>query len=672
MKRPYISFVLAVFSFGFSSSVFAQEAQTESEADIVVYGRSIEQIGVATTGSEGVVGYADFEDRPISRVGELAENIPGLVATQHSGSGKANQYFLRGFNLDHGTDLSGFVDGAPVNMRSHGHGQGYLDFNFLIPEMVERIDYTKGPYHADEGDFSSAGTMRYTTKTKLKRPIVEVTAGEFGYWRGLLADSSEFGQGTILGAMEATASEGPWILGEQQRKFNGLLKYSTTNWSLGLSAYTNNWVSTDQVPSRAIASGLIPRNGFIDPNLGGRGGRVALTFNGNFGDTAISAFAIGSRLRLTSNFTYFLDDPQNGDQFRQIDRRDVFGGALEHEWKTGALSLRVGADARWDRIGKIGLYDTLNGAVLGTIREDRVDEYSGGIFGEVKITLLPNLRLVAGLRSDAIGYHVRSDLSVNSGKGSAGIVSPKVTLVWTAVEGLEYYANFGEGFHSNDVRGVVITLDPGTGYPVDRVPVFAKSRGAELGTRIERGDFNASLVFYWLSLDSELVFVGDAGTTEPNDASRRYGMELALFWRPIPGVTIDGAAAWTNARFKGVAAGHNFIPGATPFVFGGGISVKLLPTVTATIRVRHFSSAPLVEDGSRSSQATTLVNFGAYWGSETIRVGLDVLNLFDAKDPDISYWYSSRLPGEPAEGIEDQHIHPAEPRQVRLSVRYAF
>jgi len=654
------------------ATAFAEDAPAKDNSEIVVYGRAIDQVGVATSGSEGVVGYSDFEDRPIGRVGELAENVPGLIATQHSGSGKANQYFLRGFNLDHGTDLAGYVDGAPINMRSHGHGQGYLDLNFLIPEMVERIDYTKGPYHAAEGDFSSAGTMRYTTKSRLVRPFAEVSGGSFGFWRGLVAGSTDVGDGTLLGALDATASNGPWVLDEHERKLNGLIKYSSANWSLGLSGYSNSWVSTDQVPERAINSGLIPRNGFIDPNLGGRAGRIALTFNGHFGDTDVSAYAIGSRLQLTSNFTYFLDDPVNGDEFRQVDRRGIFGGSLRHVVKGDGITWRFGADTRWDHIGKVGLYHTVAGTVVSTVREDSVDEYSGGMYGQAEVQIGPEVRLVAGLRGDAIGYTVRSDMAANSGSGSAAILTPKVALAWQPRKGLEFYANYGEGYHSNDVRGATITLDPGDLSPVSRVPVFARSRGAELGARFERGSLNFSLVGFWLDLASELVFVGDAGTTEPNDASRRYGAEAALFWHLLPGVTIDGTASWTKARFRGVTAGQDFISGATPFVLGGGISAKVTPSITGTARIRHFASAPLIEDGSQRSQATTLVNLGAYWETGRVRVGLDVLNLFDAKDPDISYWYASRLPGEPVDGVEDRHIHPVEPQQIRLSIKIGF
>ena len=669
LERPVLALALAALP----SVAWASDGPTPANPDeIIVYGRGLEQVGVATSGSQGVVGYADFEKRPISRVGELAENVPGLIATQHSGSGKANQYFLRGFNLDHGTDLAGFVDGAPVNMRSHGHGQGYLDLNFLIPELVERIDYAKGPYHASNGDFASAGSMRFVTKSRLAGPFVDVTAGSFGYWRGVAAGSGDVGNGTVLAAIEGTISNGPWVLDEKLRKVNALAKYTTPDWSLGLSGYSSSWVSTDQVPVRAIDSGLIPRTGYIDPDLGGRAGRIALTFNGKTGKTTYSAYAIGSRLQLTSNFTYFLDDPVHGDEFRQIDRRGIFGGSISHELTSGGVKWHFGADTRWDHIGQVGLYHTQAGTISSTVRQDRVDEYSGGLFGEAQIHPTSQLRLVLGVRADAIGYNVRSNLAANSGTGSAAIVSPKAALAWKVANGIEFYANYGEGYHSNDVRGAAIRVDPSSGDPVERVPVFARSRGAELGVRVERGTLNASLVGFWLDLASELVFVGDAGTTEPNAASRRFGTEFALFWRPTHWLTIDGTAALTHARFRGVTADQAFIPGATPFVLGGGVSAKVSSAITATLRVRHFDSAPLIEDNSRKSQPTTLINFGAYWDVGRLRIGADVLNLFDAKDPDITYWYASRLSGEPATGVEDRHIHPVEPRQVRISLRYAL
>lgn len=654
---------------------FSAHAQTEPKdlpGDIIVYGRALEQVGIAASGSEGVVGYADFENRPISRVGELAENVPGLIATQHSGTGKANQYFLRGFNLDHGTDLAAFVDGVPVNMRTHGHGQGYLDLNFLIPEMVERIDYTKGPYHAELGDFASAGSMAFTTKSTLSRPFAEVTGGSFGYLRALAAGSGSVGQGTVLAALEGTVANGPWVLDEDLRKVNGLLKYAQGNWSLGLSGYHSRWTSTDQVPERAIASGLIPRLGFIDDDLGGRSSRLALTFNGKWGETQATAYALGSRFRLTSNFTYFLDDPINGDEFRQADRRGVFGGAIRHAVPGDTVTWRVGADTRFDRIGTIGLYRSVDGEIASTVRQDRVRQWSGGAFGEAEVKLAAGLRLVLGLRGDTMAFRVRSDLPVNSGKGSDTILTPKAALAWQAGPGIEFYANYGEGFHSNDVRGATISVDPVSGDLADRVPVYARSRGAELGARVERGGLSASLIGFWLDLQSELVFVGDAGATEPNDATRRYGAEGSLFWRPLDWLTLDATAALTRARFRGVAPGLRRIPGSVPSVVAGGASAQLGKGATATLRLRHFSAAPLIEDGSARSRPTTLVNLGAYWESGPLRIAADLLNLFNARDADISYFYASRLAGEAADGVEDRHIHPVEPRQLRLTMRYHF
>ncbi|MEQ1539243.1 MAG: TonB-dependent receptor [Sphingorhabdus sp.] len=659
------------------TAAWAEEAPPETPADIIVYGRAIEQIGIASTASEGTVGYKDFEQRPLSRVGELAENVPGLIATQHSGTGKANQFFLRGFNLDHGTDLAGFVDGAPINMRSHGHGQGYLDLNFLIPEMVERIDYRKGPYSVESGDFSAAGSLAFQTKREVDIPFAQLTGGSFGYARALAGGSENVGEGTLLAALDGTVSNGPWVLNERLRKLNGLLKYSggtaQDGWSLGLSGYGAKWQSTDQVPERAIASGLIPRPGFIDGDLGGKTTRLALNFQRISANLTASAYAIHYRFRLTSNFTYLLDDPIDGDEFQQRDQREIFGGSIRYRIQPDAqLSLRVGADARYDRVGKVGLYRSVGGVRTSTVREDRVDEYSGALLAEAEWKPVESLRVIAGLRGDAIGHRVGSDLAANSGKGSDGFIAPKVALAWKAAPALELYANYGESFHSNDVRGATINVDPASGDPADRVPVFSRARGAELGARIETGKLTASLVSYWLKLGSELVFVGDAGTTEPSDASRRYGVEASLFWKPTTWLTIDSTAAFTNARFSGVTPGFERIPGAVSNVISGGVHTDLGSGFGTSVRLRHFGSAPLIEDSSVRSEPTTLVNLGSYWTRGRVHIAIDLLNAFNAKDPDISYFYASRLPGEPADGVEDRHIHPVEPRQVRATVKLTF
>jgi outer membrane receptor protein involved in Fe transport len=645
--------------------------------EIVVYGRGLAQIGAAISGSQGVVGYRDFEDKPLTRVGELVENVPGMIATQHSGTGKANQYFLRGFNLDHGTDFAGFVDGVPVNMRTHGHGQGYLDLNFLIPELVERIDYRKGPYFADVGDFSAAGTARFTTADRLAAPIVEATVGSYGYYRALAAGSTKVGDGDLLTAVDGTLSNGPWVLDEDLRKVNGLAKLSGPDWSLGVTGYHATWKATDQVPQRAIDSGLIDRFGNIDSALGGRTTRLGMTGNATLGQVQLNLFALYYRFRLTSNFTYFLNDPVNGDEFKQRDQRGVFGGSARREVPVTIagvpVSVAVGSDARWDHVGKIGLYPAVAGATTGVVRQDRVDEYSGALYADGTASLTPNLRLTLGLRGDLYGYDVAAQtLRDNSGSGTDAILSPKAALAWRAGDHLELYANYGESFHSNDVRGASIRFDPLTGDAVDRVQILVKARGTELGGRVELPGFTASLVGYHLSLGSELVFVGDGGSTEPNDATRRYGAEATLFWRPVDWLALDAAGAVTRARFHGVAPGQTRIPNAVSHVLSGGAELTLPAGLSASVRLRHFGAAPLIEDGSARSQPTTLVNFGGYWRRGKLKLGLDVLNMFDARDADITYFYTSRLQGEPVQGVDDYHLHPVEPRQIRASARLAF
>lgn len=659
------------------SSPALAEDKLPADSDIVVYGRGLAQIGTAISGSQGVVGYLDFEDKPLGRVGELVENVPGVIATQHSGTGKANQYFLRGFNLDHGTDFAGFVDGVPINMRSHGHGQGYLDLNFLIPELVERIDYRKGPYFADVGDFSAAGTVRFKTLDRLPAPLIEATVGSYGYYRALAAGSMATGAGDLLVAVDGTLSNGPWDLDEDLEKINALVKLSGRDWSLGLSGYHATWNATDQVPERAIENGLIGRFGNVDPFLGGRTTRLGLTGNAKLGDTSITLFATYYRFGLTSNFTYFLNDPVNGDEFQQRDRRGVFGGSVRHDSSImiGGLpvALAIGGDARWDHVGRVGLYASARDVTIGTVRQDRLDEYSGAIFVEGTAKLTDRLRLTLGLRGDLYGYDVTAQtLAANSGSGSDAMLSPKAALAWRATDTIELYANYGESFHSNDVRGASIRFDPVTLEPVERVPVLVKARGAELGARVETPRLTASIVGFWLSLGSELVFVGDGGSTEPNDATRRFGGEASLFWRPTGWLTLDASAALTHARFRGVEPGFTRIPGAVNEVIAGGAAVDLGNGFSGSIRLRHFGSAPLIEDGSVRSRATTLVNLGSYYTARRFKIGIDVLNLFGARDADISYFYASRLPGEPAESVEDRHIHPVEPRQVRVSLRMGF
>ncbi|MEM9168254.1 MAG: TonB-dependent receptor [Pseudomonadota bacterium] len=672
---------LAAIASGAPMVAFAQSspAETAQTEEIVVFGRAIDLIGEAKSGSEGVVGYSDFERRPLARVGELVEVIPGLVATQHSGTGKANQYFLRGFNLDHGTDFAAFIDGTPINFRTHGHGQGYLDLNFIIPELTERIDFRKGPYFADVGDFSAAATASFKTYDVLPTNIAQGTIGENGFRRGLVASSFKVGGGDLLVAGETVFFDSPFVLDEDLEKYNAFIKYSRSAgaaaWRVSLSAYDAQWTSTDQVPLRAIESGLIPRLGFIDPDLGGETTRIALNGGVDVGNWSANAYAIYYDFSLFSNFTLFVNDPVNGDEFEQRDERITLGGATRYAQPfvlAGApAEFRAGGDLRYDDIFNIGLFNTAGRQRLSTVRDDEVTQFSVGGFAEVEVALSDRLRASVGLRGDVFTYDVASSIDVNSGDGSDAIVTPTANLAWRAADGLELYANYGQGFHSNDVRGASIAVDPVTGDPVDPVDVLVRAEGAEIGARMERGAFNATLVGFWLELDSELVFVGDAGTTEPNDGTRRFGVEFNAFWRPAPWVVLDATAAYTDARFKNAAPGEDRIPQAVESVFGAGVTVEPFQDFAATLRLRRFGEAPLIEDGSVFSEPTTIVNLGFYKDFGAARLSLDILNLLDSEDADITYFFESQLPGEPGP-VEDIHLHPVEPRQLRGSIAFAF
>ncbi|WP_262694138.1 TonB-dependent receptor [Kordiimonas aquimaris] len=660
----------------------AYENETGADIEtIVVYGRELNLLGIAKAASEGTVGYDDFKDRPISRVGELVEVIPGAIATQHSGEGKANQYFLRGFNLDHGTDFSAHVDGVPVNLRTHGHGQGYLDLNFVIPEVVERVDYTKGPYSVNNGDFSSAGAARYKFYETLENPFVQFTAGEFDYYRSVMAGSFELGPDTnILLAVEGALQDGPWILEQDLEKINSLAKitHRSTEWetSLNLGAYSSSYIATDQIPQRVVDSGLIDRFGFIDDDLGGSTNRFSASITSqheaaDFTTTNLSAYIVNYDFSLFSNFTYFLDDPVNGDEFEQLDERTYFGGAITQErFLSERATLAYGIEGRYDNISDLGLFRTQGRQRLATLRRDQVKQSSVGLWASGEYSITPDIRLSLGLRGDY--YHGSVDaisLPANSGKADDTLISPTLGLAWRATDELELYANYGHGFHSNDVRGATISIDPASNEQATQIPILVQSKGAEVGARYSDDNFVATVSLFSLSLDSELVFVGDAGTTEANDGSDRYGVEASVFWRPVDWLALDMSGALTDVRFD-INGVDDEIPGAVSRVFGGGVVVRF-DTLTVSARIRHFGGAPLTEDGTIKAPSTTLLNGSVNHKWHGLTLGFELLNLLDTKDNDISYFFASQLQGE-SSPVEDIHFHPVEPRQIRFSVRYDF
>ncbi|NNF38949.1 MAG: TonB-dependent receptor [Gemmatimonadetes bacterium] len=687
----------AVFGLAFTPPLEAQATEShEARGDtievyeldpITVIGRVDDLVSRVSTASVGYVGFADLARRPLTREGELLETIPGMILTQHSGSGKSNQMFVRGFNLDHGTDFATRLEGMPVNIPTHAHGQGYTDLNFIIPEFVDYVEYALGPYYADIGDFGSAGGAHIRLRRSFERPLFIAGFGENGHRRIVAGGDVDVGRsGSLVAGAEVRRYDGPWEVPEDVGKVAGMLRYThegqTSRFSLLGMAYDNDWRSTDQIPLRAVESGLIGRYGQIDETLGGTSSRYSLAAiwnrTGQRSSQKIEAYGIRYALDLYSNFTYGLDDPQGGDQFRQEDDgRTTLGLTAAHRqsidhWGDSQV-WTIGAEFRLDDAG-VTLSRTAERVPLGIVRSDQVRQASGGLFTELVTNWSDRFSTTLGIRGDLYRFDVDSDLPANTGATDDVLLSPKLSLSYRPSYGTELYLSGGYGFHSNDARGTVTTIDPASGDAVDPVDPLVRSRGAEIGLRASPlGGLRSTVTLWMVDVDSELVFIGDAGGTEASDASRRVGLTLANFWRLDESWSADVDLSVTRARFLDVPADVDRIPGALENVLAAGLSHEPVGDgVFGALRLRRFGSYPLIEDDSRRARANTLANLQVGYRLGEARLTLALFNLFDEEHSDIQYFYASRLPGEPAGGVEDFHFHPAEPRALRVQLSWGF
>jgi outer membrane cobalamin receptor len=637
-------------------------------------------IGTANSANEGTVLKQQLDSRTVYRPGELFETVPGLIVTQHSGEGKANQYFLRGFNLDHGTDLRITVDGMLVNQRSHGHGQGWLDTNFIIPELAGNLQYQKGPYYANQGDFASAGAVNMSYVDKLPKGILNYGLGQQGFMRGLVAKSHEVGNGNVLYALELLTKDGPWVKHEDFKKFNAVLRYSQdigpTKFNVTAMGYGGNWNSTDQIPQRAVANGLIPRLGAIDPSDGGEAHRFslssALQHASRFGITQLNLYTLHTNLALFSNFTYFLDDPVNGDQFSQVDKRFQSALNVNHVWvnKIAGFDVEntVGVQFQNDVINN-GLLSTKERQTLSTTRRDSINQNSVGIYYQNSIQWLEKFRSVAGVRSDYYWFDVNSHQNVNSGNRYDSMTNPKLSLIFGPWIQTEFYFNYGSGFHSNDARGTTSTVDPKSGDSINPVNPLVRSTGYEVGLRtaIVPG-LQASVALFRLDMASELLFVGDAGTTEASRPSKREGLEVSAFYMPNHWLTVDVDYALARARFSDSDPSGNHIPGAINGVGKLAVSVDNIGPLFGSMQWRYFGKRSLIEDNSvQSNHTVTLNGQVGYKIGKNVRMMVQAFNLLNTHAHAIDYYYASRLPGESAAGVDDVHFHPIESRSFRVS-----
>jgi outer membrane receptor protein involved in Fe transport len=658
---------------------------------VVVHGRSDSLVGIAESASQGTVGAEQLEERPIFRPGEILETVPGLIVTQHSGEGKANQFFLRGFNLDHGTDFATSIDGVPVNLPSHGHGQGYSDLNFLIPELVQRIDFRKGPYFADQGDFSSAGAADIRYFRELPQNIAQFSGGMFDYYRTLVAASTPVLEGHALYALDLMHDNGPWEHANHFRKLNSVLRYSIGDESFGgsitTSAYAGKWDSTDQIAERAISQTSFGRFDSLDTSDGGQSQKYMLygELHRSSESSATRALLYGfyQDLDLFSNFTYFLDSPA-GDQFKQIDRRWVGGGSVRNtlfcELFGMDMESSAGLQLRSDSI-RNGLVQTVSrtrtdkpdhdgGIIPAITRRDDIWELSLAPYVENRIQWHEKVRSTIGARLDWFHFDVNAFDPIDSGKQDDVKASPKGSLVFGPWADTELYLSAGMGYHSNDARGVTA--------PVDPADPLVRTYGAEIGVRSTylRG-LHSTIAFWWLDLDSELIFVGDAGNTEASRPSRRYGVEIANYYSPTEWLTLDADASISHARFRDSEPEGDHIPGSIESVVAAGVSLHDLHGFFGELRLRYFGPRALVEDDSvRADDVVLLTARVGYEITKNLQVSVEIFNLLDRADSDIQYYYPSRLAGEPAGpdegGVNDIHLHPVSPVSVRAALTARF
>ena len=697
--------VLMIFFVAFfAGSAFAGGIQTLGVVEVTETTENL--VGTTDSANEGTVLEEQLETRPAYRNGELLEITPGLVVTQHSGEGKANQYFLRGMNLDHGTDLRITVDGMDINERTNAHGQGYSDTNFMIPELIDYIEYRKGAYYAEYGDHSAIGAIDIHYVDTLKQGIASTTGGTMGYERELFADSIKLGPGNLLGAAEYEHNDGPWSDKADFRKVNGVLRYSLKSgndyFNVAAMLYTSQGEATNQIAERAVDEGIISRFGTLSPSDFTSTHRLSLSAayehtEGSSVDKA-NIYIIDKRMKLFSDFTYFLYDPIHGDQFEQWDRRITTAGNASHTVTGKLLGLdmenTLGLQAQNDNI-LLGLNHTEDRHLIQVWLEDHVIETSEAAYFSNTIHWFDKFRSEAGVREDLYQVNDNSGVTgIPSGKTSAGMFSPKLNTILGPYANTEFFINVGEGFHSNDARGAIDNAVPIADLQIPGIPpntptkLLARAKEYEAGTRttIVPG-LETELSVFRIHLQSALEWDQDRGETTPGPAAVLEGLELSNYYKPTRWLTIDADIAKTRARtavtdtvdsppFNG-----RYIPDSPSQVITVGATVHDLGPYWGSLHLRSVGRYPLVCDDSVTAKPMNTVDAEVgYKVTKNFKVALQGFNLLNAHADDIEYYYASRLASEPlslaipngGQGINDIHFKPIEPIGARLTLVYNF
>jgi hypothetical protein len=623
----------------------------------------------------------DLNTSPVNSSQEVLRKVPGLIIGQHAGGGKAEQLFLRGFDVDHGTDVSISVDGMPVNMVSHAHGQGYSDLHFLIPETIQNIDFGKGPYYSKQGDFNTAGYVDFSTKDYLKESQISLSVGDFNSLRtlglfNLLEHTSS--QNAYLAA-EYIATDGPFESPQNFNRLNLFGKYvvfSPENDKLSVTAshFTSRWDASGQIPQREIDNGNITRFGAIDDTEGGQTQRTNLNveFNKYISDDTrlkTNAFYSNYNFELYSNFTFFLEDPINGDQIKQQEERHIFGVNTEISRTTylgkTPVQLDAGLGLRHDIVNDVELSKTLNRQIileniqLGDINQTNVDAFVNATFDLGNIRIAPSLRLdyFKFLYTDKLQttYTIQSETKT--------IVSPKLNIFYDVQNNFQLYLKSGIGFHSNDARVVVNNLGQ---------DILPKAYGLDLGSIWKPNKkLIVNTALWYLFLEQEFVYVGDAGIVEPSGKTERFGIDLGLRYQMNDWLYFDTDATYTKARSIEEEKGEDYIPLAPDFTIAGGLSVSDLEGFSGGIRYRYVDDRPANETNSIIAEGYFVTDFNINYNFDSITLGVVIENLFDVDWNETQFATESRLLNE-SQAVEEIHFTPGTPFFIKGSISYSF
>jgi hypothetical protein len=672
------------------SAISTQSPGPDELQEVTVMADRLNLIGTASTASQGVVDNDEVALTPAYRPSQVLETVPGLDVTVHSGEGKANQYLMRGYNLDHGTDLAVFVDGMPINEPTHAHGQGYADLNFMIPELATNISYTKGTYYASEGDFASVGAIHINYLDSIKDQV-SLSLGSLDFQRLETIASKQVGTGSLLGAFELQHYDGPWVNPDAQRKINTLLRYSSGDYREGYSVsamfYHDTWNATTDQPQRAFDEGLISRFGSLDPADGGQAQRASLS--GRFhdqlggGQFSANAYLISNRLTLWNDFTHFLVDPVNGDQEAQHEDRLTLGVASSYS-RRGRLigidsELLVGAQLRYDfnDVSRTPSRDRLPIPAaddpLGYSETDRVRLASDAAYAQATTYWTYWFRTVLGLRED---YTRGSDGGTNFGTANRALLEPKASLIFTPAETSEFYLSAGRGMHSDDLRGVNQARHEG----ITGAPLIASQTGAEIGMRQQLFERKVAftVALFSLNAQSETTYDPDVGQDTAGPASHRIGYELNLTYAAMRWLELYASYSGDRARFSvpyndGTDHIGYFLPNAPVATGSLNIYLKNLGPWSGALEYRYLGDYPLSSDdkvrGSGYGEWNCDVHYAVGSGWST---WLGVYNILNSKANSMEYWYVDRVRGQPATGVADVHVHPLEPATIRLTIAKDF